>query len=109
MSCPGTSISPIVQRLDFDAQPIVTYAVSAPAMSEAALSWFIDNTMARTLQASSQHVGQVDRIGGVDREINILIDPERLAAQGLTANQINDALFTANVDVPGGESASADA
>ncbi len=92
---------PIVQRLDFDDQPIVTYAVSAPAMSEAALSWFIDNTMARTLQGSPG-VGRVDRIGGVDREINILVDPERLAAQGLTANQINDALFTANVDVPGG-------
>ena len=94
---------PVVQRLDFDNQPIITYAVSAPAMSEADLSWFIDNTLARTLQASPG-VGQVQRIGGVDREINILIDPERLAAQGLTAAQVNDALAQTNVDSPGGRS-----
>jgi HAE1 family hydrophobic/amphiphilic exporter-1 len=94
---------PVVQRLDFDNQPIITYAVSAPAMSEANLSWFIDNTLARTLQASPG-VGQVQRIGGVDREINILIDPERLAAQGLTAAQVNDALALTNIDSPGGRS-----
>ncbi len=92
---------PVVQRLDFDNQPIITYAVSAPQMSESELSWFIDNNLSRTLQASPG-VGQVQRIGGVDREINILIDPERLAAHGLTAAQVNDALTAANVDSPGG-------
>ncbi len=94
---------PVVRRLDFDDQPIITYAVSAPALSEAALSWFIDNSLARTLQAAPG-VGQVQRIGGVDREINILIDPERLAARGLTADQVNQTLGAANVDVPGGRS-----
>ncbi len=92
---------PVVQHLDFDDQPIVTYAVSAPAMSETELSWFIDNTIARTLQAENG-VSKIDRLGGADREINILVDPNRLAAQGLTAAQVNDALATANVDAPGG-------
>jgi HAE1 family hydrophobic/amphiphilic exporter-1 len=92
---------PVVQRLDFDDQPIITYAVSAPAMSEAELSWFIDNTLSRTLQASAG-VGRVDRIGGVDREINVLIDPDRMAAHGVSADQINAALSQVNVDSPGG-------
>jgi hydrophobic/amphiphilic exporter-1 (mainly G- bacteria), HAE1 family len=92
---------PVVQHLDFGDQPIVTYAVSAPGMSVPDLSWFIDNTISRTLQAESG-VSKIDRLGGVDREINILVDPDRLAAQGLTAAQINDALSAANVDVPGG-------
>jgi HAE1 family hydrophobic/amphiphilic exporter-1 len=92
---------PVVQHLDFGDQPIVTYAVSAPGMSVTALSWFIDNTISRTLQAEPG-VAKIDRLGGVDREINILVDPDRLAAQGLTAAQINDALMAANVDVPGG-------
>ena len=94
---------PIIQRLEVDSQPIITYAVSAPRMSEADLAWFIDNTVARTLQARPG-VAQIDRIGGAEREINVLIDPERLAAQGLTAAQVNDALTQINVDSPGGTS-----
>ena len=92
---------PVVQHLDFGDQPIVTYAVSATGMSTTELSWFIDNTIARTLQAEPG-VSKIDRIGGADREINVLVDPDRLAAQGLTAAQVNDALALANVDVPGG-------
>jgi len=92
---------PVVQHLDFGDQPIATYAVSAQGMSDTDVSWFIDNTIARTLQAEPG-VSKIDRLGGADREINVLVDPDRLAAQGLTAAQINDALALANVDVPGG-------
>jgi HAE1 family hydrophobic/amphiphilic exporter-1 len=92
---------PVTQRLEVEEQPIITYAVYDPAMSETDLSWFIDNTIARRLQASSG-VARIDRVGGVDREINVLVDPDRLAAHGLTAAQVNDALALSNVDVPGG-------
>ena len=92
---------PVVQHLDFDDQPIVTYAVTAPTMSTTELSWFIDNTIARTLQAE-QGVSKIQRLGGADREVNVLVDPDRLAAHGLTAAQVNNALTIANVDVPGG-------
>jgi len=94
---------PVIQRLEVDSQPIITYAITAPNMSEAGLSWFVDDTVARTLQALPG-VAQVYRIGGVDREVNVLLDPQRLAAQGLTASQVNDALTTMNVDIPGGTS-----
>ena len=70
-------------------------------MSAADLSWFIDNTISRTLQAKSG-VSRVYRLGGVDREINVLVDPDRLAAEGITASQVNDTLALVNVDVPGG-------
>jgi HAE1 family hydrophobic/amphiphilic exporter-1 len=92
---------PVVQRLEVDSQPIVTYAVSAPSMSETDLSWFIDNTVSRDLQAQDG-VSQINRLGGADREINVLVDPDRLAAQGVTASQVNDALALANIDIPGG-------
>jgi HAE1 family hydrophobic/amphiphilic exporter-1 len=92
---------PITQRLEVDSQPIITYAVDAPAMSSTELSWFIDNTIARTLQAEPG-VSKINRLGGDDREINVIVDPNRLAAQGLTAAEVNDALASANVDAPGG-------
>jgi HAE1 family hydrophobic/amphiphilic exporter-1 len=92
---------PSVQRLDVDSAPILTYAVSAPAMSTEELSWFVDDTVARSLQAA-RGVAQVSRVGGVNREINVVIDPQRMAALGVTAPQINDALRAYNTDQPGG-------
>ncbi|MDO8380632.1 efflux RND transporter permease subunit [Phenylobacterium sp.] len=92
---------PTVTRVELDSQPILTYAVAAPAMSDAELSWFIDDTIARELQ-TEKGVSQISRVGGVNREINILIDPDRMAARGLTAPQINNALRAFDIDAPGG-------
>ena len=92
---------PTITRLEVDSQAILTYAVQSPSMSEEELSWFIDDTLARTLQAR-KGVGQVSRVGGVSREINVVIDPDRMAARGLTAPQVNNALRAFDLDAPGG-------
>ena len=92
---------PLVQRVDFDSLPITTFAVSAPGMSDVELSWFIDDTLSRALQAE-KGVAQIRRVGGVTREINVLVDPDRLAARGLTASQVNNALRASDLDAPGG-------
>lgn len=92
---------PTIQRIDIESAPIVTYAVEAPAMSAADLSWFIDDTVARTLQAQPG-VAQVARVGGIDREVNVILDPERMAARGVTAPQVSAALARFNTDEAGG-------
>jgi HAE1 family hydrophobic/amphiphilic exporter-1 len=92
---------PIVQRLEITSAPIITYAVSAPNMSAPELSWFIDDTVTRALQGE-KGVAQVARVGGLDREINVVIDPDRMASFGVTAPQLNQALASFSVDAPGG-------
>lgn len=92
---------PTVQRVELDSQPIMTYAVAADSMSDVELSWFVDDTLGRALQAS-EGVAQVARVGGVTREINVVLDPDRLAARGLTATQVNNALRSFDLDAPGG-------
>ncbi|HUZ11426.1 MAG TPA: efflux RND transporter permease subunit [Caulobacteraceae bacterium] len=95
---------PTVTRFDIEGQPIVTYAVSpAPgvSMSDAQLSWLVDNDIARTLQGVPG-VAQVQRVGGVNREINVIVDPVRMAAQGVTAPTINQALNNVSIDESGG-------
>jgi HAE1 family hydrophobic/amphiphilic exporter-1 len=89
---PASIQPPLVNALDFTGGTLMTFAVSAPAMSSTDLSWFIDDTIARDLQAV-RGVGQVTRVGGVDREINVTIDPIRMAALGVTAAQVNQALL----------------
>ena len=67
---PATADEPIVSRIDVEGQAIVTYAVSAPAMTLEELSWFVDDTVIRKLQGL-KGVARVDRNGGVTREIKV--------------------------------------
>jgi multidrug efflux pump subunit AcrB len=93
---------PIVQRLDVaTGGPVVTYAVASPGRSVAELSDLVDRTISRALLAV-QGVSQVRRIGGVDREVRVDLDPNRLQAEGLTVNQVNDQIRAFNTNLPGG-------
>jgi HAE1 family hydrophobic/amphiphilic exporter-1 len=92
---------PTVQRADIDSEAILTFAVAAPGMSDVDLSWYIDDTVARTLQAEDG-VAQVVRVGGVNREINVIVDPDKLTSFGLTVPNVNDALRGFSLDASGG-------
>ncbi|MFG1302437.1 efflux RND transporter permease subunit [Xanthobacter sp. V3C-3] len=92
---------PQVQRVDIEGLPIVTYAVSAPEMTTEDMSWFVDDTIARALQGV-RGVAQVKREGGLDREIRIALDPDRLMALGITAAEVSRQLRATNLDVSGG-------
>lgn len=98
---PPTILEPVVARVDVEGGAIFHYAVSAPGRSPAELSWFIDDTVSRALLAAPG-VQQVQRLGGVGREIRVELWPERLQALGITAGQVNQQLAHSNIDVPGG-------
>ena len=92
---------PIVERIDVVGQSILTYAASAPGMTLEGLSWFVDDTVMRDLQGV-KGVGQVQRVGGVTREIQVDLDPDRLAALGITAGDVNVQLRATSADLSGG-------
>jgi hydrophobe/amphiphile efflux-1 (HAE1) family protein len=98
---PRSIDEPIVQRVDIAGLPIVTYAASAPGMSPEDLSWYVDDTVARELQGV-KGVSKVTRIGGVDREIRIALNPDALLSLGITAADINKQLRATHVDLAGG-------
>jgi len=98
---PRSIDEPVISRIDVEGLPIVTYAASAPGMSTEQLSWFIDDHVARELQ-SVRGVGEVKRYGGVDREIRVALDPDKLLALGVTAAAVNEQVRADNVDLGGG-------
>ena len=104
---PADVQEPLVQRIDFTGMPIANYVVKAPGMSPEQLSWFVDNDIAKRM-LSIKGVGQVQRDGGVAREIRIKLDPAKLAAQGVTAAQVSQALRVENINLPGGRGEVAD-
>ncbi|MGD1875746.1 MAG: efflux RND transporter permease subunit [Mastigocoleus sp.] len=100
-SLPQDINDPIVQRLKFSGGAIVTYVVSSEERSVQELSNIVDQDISRAL-LSVKGVAQINRVGGVDREIRINLSPERLQSLGITATQVNDQLRAVNVNLPGG-------
>ena len=92
---------PIVNRIDVTGGGLITYVVKAPTLTPEQRSWFVDNDVSRALLAI-KGVRQVNRQGGVDREIEIALNPDRLAASGVTAAAVSQALVSSNADLPGG-------
>ena len=100
-SLPSTIDAPQVTRIDVDGAPILTYTVSSTQLSPTELSWFVDDTITTQLQAL-KGVAQVSRVGGAAREIEVLLKPDRMAAFGVTAPQVSQALAQFHVDSSGG-------
>ncbi|PSH68081.1 ABC transporter permease [Phyllobacterium brassicacearum] len=98
---PATIKEPIINSVDVEGSSILTYGVSAPAMTSEELSWFVDDKIIRDIQGL-KGVGRVERYGGVTREIRVSLDPDRLTALGVTAADVNRALKSMNADLTGG-------
>ncbi len=92
---------PVVQRQEFTGSAFVTYTVSSDKRSVEELSWLVDNNIARNL-LSVPGVGQVQRSGGVDREINVNLNPTQLNALGASADMVSLQIRMLNMNLPGG-------
>ncbi len=97
---PRTVLQPTVEKLDFQASPVITVAVTADKPVRD-ITEFADRVLRRRLE-SSDGVGQVVVIGGRKRQINLWLDPALLRAQRLSVNDVARALQSQNADVPGG-------
>ena len=98
---PEGILEPQVVKAQTSSDPIAYFAVSADDMTIEQLSWFIDDTVRKRL-LSVPGMAEVDRNGGVNREIAVTLDPMRMKAQGVTATQINAALRQVNLNAAGG-------
>ncbi|MEZ5797188.1 MAG: efflux RND transporter permease subunit [Paracoccaceae bacterium] len=100
---PADVDTPIVTRIDVEGQAIMTFAVKSPGMTFEELSWFVDDRVKRALQGRSG-IGKVERYGGADREIQILLDPVKLGSYGITAQAVSGQLSATNVNLGSGRS-----
>ncbi len=97
---PVTAEEPIVQKLDTDAAPVVRIAVSAPR-SLREVTDVADKKIKQQIE-SINGVGQVEIIGGRQREIQVWVDPDKLRAYNVTVAEVAGAVSAQNMEVPGG-------
>ncbi len=98
---PSDLRDPVIRKMDLAGAPILAYTIRAASMDDEALSWFVDNTMVRRL-LSVRGVGSVSRVGGVDRQVQVLLDPLKLQSLGATAADVSRQLRMVQTESAGG-------
>ena len=92
---------PIISKLNLSGLPILTYTVASSRLDDEALSWFVDNDVAKAL-LTVRGVGAVSRVGGVTREVRVEVDPLRLLALNATVADLSRQLRQIQQEASGG-------
>jgi Cu(I)/Ag(I) efflux system membrane protein CusA/SilA len=79
---------------------VYQYAVIAKEMSLAELRSLQDWTIRYGI-SKAEGVAEVASVGGFVKQYNVVVDPRRLRAQGISLQKLRDAVRSSNVDVGG--------
>src|SRR5882672_12657340 len=92
---PITAESPIVKKISLEETPVIQAGVTS-SLDDRELYDLIDLQIKTTLQ-NVQGVGQVNVIGGDERQIQVNIDQDKLNAYGLSIVEVTRAIGNANL------------
>jgi hydrophobic/amphiphilic exporter-1 (mainly G- bacteria), HAE1 family len=93
---------PVIQRIDFNAMPIVSVAVESATADIKVLSSVAEKIIKKRIETVSG-VGQVTLVGLARREIQVFLDRDKVRSYGLTYAQVAGALQRENLDMPAGK------
>src|SRR6516225_4845252 len=97
---PKTIQQPRVDKMDPDASPVLSLALSANKPIRD-ITEYADKVLRRQLE-SINGVGQVLILGGRQRQVNVWLDGDRLRAYNVTVSDVSRALQAQNAEIPGG-------
>ncbi|HPW09458.1 MAG TPA: efflux RND transporter permease subunit, partial [Burkholderiaceae bacterium] len=98
---PSDVRDPVVSKINLSGSPILALTIRSANMDDEALSWFVDNTVARRL-LGVKGVGSVVRVGGVSRQVDVALDPMKLQSLGATAADVSRRLRQVQTESAGG-------
>ncbi len=100
-SLPSDIDDPVISKFDMSAAPIVSLAVTGD-LSTRDMANLVNNIIVPQLNTITG-VGSITTYGAQDREIQIKLDKEKLAAYNLTTDQVVASLRSDNIDSPSGK------
>ena len=98
---PGDMKDPVITKANTSGRPILTFSVTSVQMDEQDVSWYVDNDIAKAMLAVPG-VGRMSRIGGLDREIRIEIDPAKLLALKISLADVSKQIKRIQQESSGG-------
>ena len=98
---PADLRDPVIAKMNIAGAPILTFTIASRRMDDEALSWFVDNTVTKRLLAV-RGVAAVSRVGGVDRQVWVELDPQKLLALNASAADVSRQLRQIQQEASGG-------
>ena len=98
---PETAEQPTVLKLDSGAAPVLRIVVSSSKASLKDVTEFAKKKVKERIE-SINGVGQVQIIGGRERQINVWVDPNKMRSYNITPVEVTAALRVQNLEFPGG-------
>ncbi|MBN8904419.1 MAG: efflux RND transporter permease subunit, partial [Rhodospirillales bacterium] len=99
---PPGIIPPVITQVSTDGQPVLYLAFANAAMSDMAVTAFVQREMVPRL-TGIPGVAQAQLIGDRKYAIRLQLDPVRMAAYGVTVQDVKTALAEQNIETPGGQ------
>jgi HAE1 family hydrophobic/amphiphilic exporter-1 len=97
---PEDTLPPVITKFNNENQPVMTVALSGDRPLRE-LTEYADKVVKVQLERASG-VGEVSIEGGLERAMNIWVDPDRLAAYRIPITAVRQALLRQNAEAPGG-------
>lgn len=91
---------PVIQRYDPASLPIMALAISGKR-SEKEVTDFTKNVIKKRLE-NVPGVGNIELVGGAEREIEVLVDASKLESYKLSIQDVVQSVGAAHVEIPGG-------
>lgn len=98
---PNDLQDPVVNKITFAGSPILTYAIDSEKMDIEQLSWYVDNDISKRL-LSVEGIGSVVRVGGVNRQIQVLIKQDVLKSFGVSIAEVSRLLKQIQLETSAG-------
>jgi len=100
---PREIIEPIIDKFDPSAVPVVSFGVQSKgqAMNLPQLRTYIEDKIQPLIQ-QVDGVGAVNIIGGLEREIQVEVDLNKMNALGISIAQVSQAIRGENLNLPAG-------
>ncbi|MFC3884402.1 efflux RND transporter permease subunit [Bacillus songklensis] len=98
---PKQAPAPLVMRFDPSDLPILQLAVTAENEKFSTLKRIVEEDIKPRLDGIDD-VASVSIEGGADHEIQVNLDPEKLASYGLTTQQLQQIIESENINLPAG-------
>lgn len=99
---PGDMKDPVINKVNMSGGIVASYAISSKILNEQDLSWFVDNNLSKNI-LSVKGVGAFNRVGGLNREIQVIIDPLKINALGITTQEVSKQLKQLQLDLTAGK------
>ncbi|MGJ1316349.1 efflux RND transporter permease subunit, partial [Sphingobacterium multivorum] len=93
---------PVVSKADADSDPIITLTLQSETRDKLSLSDYAENVISERLQ-TIPGVSSTQIYGQKRYAMRLWLNPDRMAAYGITASDIRTALNNQNVELPSGK------